>query len=135
MIKELIEQRKVSFKTSWSEVAELVKDDARYMDLLGQHYPYVPSNSLTKFHPSAQIPLVYGGSTPQEIFEDLIASEKQQIKDLKPLLKEFIKDNGVKFQDTSFAQFDLTLTKFKKYQDLSDFEKRLLHEYYQDKVK
>ena len=64
MIKDMMKNREVSFKTSWSEVAQKIKDDARYMDLLGQHYPYVPSGSLTKFHPSAKIPLVYGGSTP-----------------------------------------------------------------------
>lgn len=57
------------------------------------------------------------------------------MKKVKPLLKSLIKGNGVKFTDTTFAQFDATLKAYEEYQILEEKEKVLLHEYYLDKLK
>lgn len=71
--------------------------DARYYELVGQSYPYISQSKSD--HTSALF--YYGGSTPREIFEDLIEEEIQLLKKLKPVFRSLVKDNGVKFQDRS----------------------------------
>jgi hypothetical protein len=42
-----LDSRKVTWKTNYREFVELVKEDKRYLDLLGQSYPYT-----SKFEPN-----------------------------------------------------------------------------------
>lgn len=72
---------------------------------------------------------------PREIFGDLIDSEKEILKKLKPMFKTLVKGNGIRFPDSSFTTFDQLLSKFTEYQALSNFEKVLIHEYYLEKLK
>ena len=75
------------------------------------------------------------GSQPREIFEDIINEEKEVLRKVKPLFKSLVKDNGIRFANTSYATFDQTLQNFPEYLQMSAVEKTLVHEYYLEKVK
>ena len=65
----------------------------------------------------------------------MVQSERETLKKLKPDFKSLMKGNGIRFPDSSFKTFDSTLSQFEKYQNFSDFERILLHEYYLEKLK
>jgi hypothetical protein len=46
-----------------------------------------------------------------------------------------LKGNGIRFSDSSFQAFDEALQTQDEYSKLTDFERVLVHEYYQEKVK
>jgi hypothetical protein len=136
MVQELLavdgsKPRSITHVTPWEDFVKSYKDDPRYLDLHGQSYPNVHQSQ--SFKSTKQI--FYGGSQPQEIFEDIMSIERESIKKLKPLLKSLIKGKGVNFTDTTFVVFDQTLEKYAEYSELSPKEKVLLHEYYLDKLK
>lgn len=131
MVKELIEKREVTSHTRWSEFVKKYKDDERYYDLVGQSYPYISQSKSD--HSSALF--YYGGSTPKEIFEDLIEEELNQLKRLKPIFRSLVKENGVKFPDRSKESFNETLSKYKEYTSLTNLEKEILYEYYLQKLR
>ena len=67
-VTQKLKAREVTYQTRWADFAKKIKDEAVYYELVGQAYPYI-SHSMSD-HSSALY--FYGGSTPREIFEDLI---------------------------------------------------------------
>ena len=71
------------------------------------------------------------GTTPHEIFEDTLKSEKEMLKCYKTDFKKLVKTNCIKFpSDVPFDVFDLAVSKFEFFEQLNDAAKMLLHEYY-----
>lgn len=77
----------------------------------------------------------FQGSQPKEIFQTLIEEENEILKSVKPQFKTLIKENGIRFANTSFLTFDQTLQEYPEYSKMNQIEKNLLHEYYLEKVK
>ena len=86
--------RQVTHKNKWRDfVRQFGKDDPRYMNLVGQL-----------------------GSTPHEIWEDLIAEEVDILKIHKPGFKSLIKSNGIRFpNNVTFEAFDQHLSQYPEY--------------------
>jgi pre-mRNA-processing factor 40 len=68
LLAESFRQGMFTIKTKWNQYVATVKDEARYLNLVGQF-----------------------GSTPQELFDDFILAEKENFKRQKGTLKQIIK--------------------------------------------
>ena len=70
MLDEHFRQGLFNIKTKWNKYVVLIKNEQRYMNLLGQP-----------------------GSTPKELFDEFIQLEKENFKRQKATLKQIIKVN------------------------------------------
>lgn len=115
LMKKMQLERTISLYASWAETVKthLISDQA-YLDLSEQH-----------------------GTTPHDVFEDVIKSEKEILKQYKADFKKLVKTNGIRFAaDVPFADFNEAMSKFEFFSKLDDpMAKTLLHEYYQFKIK
>lgn len=93
MVSEKLQNRDITHETKWSEFVKIYKDDPRYVNLVGQQ-----------------------GSTPHEIFDDLINEERDLLNMHKAPFKQLIKQNGIRFpSNVSFEIFDSDLKRFPEY--------------------
>ena len=87
---------------------------------------------------AAQLALL-GGSLPKELYNDILKEEISLLsKKLKPAFKSFMRENTtIQFADRGFDCFNATLTPvFKEYREnFNDYERKLLHEYYESRLK
>ena len=70
LLDEKFKQSVFTIKTKWNRLVIFIKDDPRYVNLIGQE-----------------------GSTPKELFDDFILAEKENFKRQKGMLKQIIKVN------------------------------------------
>lgn len=80
-----------------------------------------------------------GGSQPKELYHDVLKEETNLLsKKLKPAFKTFMRENTtIQFNDRSFDCFNATLMPvFTEYREnFNDYERKLLHEYYESRLK
>lgn len=80
-----------------------------------------------------------GGSQPKEIYNEVLKEEIDLLsKKLKPAFKTFMRENTkISFVDRSFDCFNSTLMPvFTDYREkFSNYERILLHEYYESRLK
>jgi len=113
MLEEKFHQGQFNIKTKWNKFVVQVKDDPRYQNMLGQL-----------------------GSTPRELFEEFIASEKEIFKQQKGTLKQIIKTGTIELRSSmTFEEFDEKFGKYPDYSKIEEKNRRFLHEYVVAKVK
>lgn len=93
MVGNLLQERKITHMTKWADFVQQYKKDAQYFDLVGQAYPFISSNK-TDYSSANHF---YGGSQPREIFADLIKDELKVLKKVKPIFRNLVKQNQIKF--------------------------------------
>ena len=72
------------------------------------------------------------GSTPHELFEDILKEEKDLLKKHKAEFKKTVKTNNIRFAiDVPFDEFSLGMSQYDFFKTLTEpIAQILLHEYY-----
>ncbi len=113
MLKDKFESKVISIKTKWNEFFKLIKDDPRFTNFVGQP-----------------------GSTPHDLFDEFLRSEKEKFKKQKSALKQIIKNSGIKLSSgITFEDFDKTLNTYPEYSQLDEQNRKFLHQYVISKVR
>ena len=113
MLEEKFKLGQFTIKTKWNKFVTGIKDDIRYMNLVSQP-----------------------GSSPKELFEDFIVSEKENFKRQKGTLKQIIKTGGIALSSKmTFQDFEAAFGKYPEYSKIEEKNRRFLHEYVVAKVK
>lgn len=111
-MEELIQSKKLTYKSHWKEVAMEIKDDERYKQLLLQ-----------------------SGSKPVDIFYDYLEEQKQRFQEHKTKFKTLLKTKSVRLgADISKEDFNKNLEAHEEYATLPEDVKELLYDYYIYKV-
>uniref|UniRef100_A0A7S2NJI0 WW domain-containing protein n=1 Tax=Zooxanthella nutricula TaxID=1333877 RepID=A0A7S2NJI0_9DINO len=93
LVKEHHEQGKIKVSTVWQDYVKDVKSDAQYLDILGQP-----------------------GSTPHDIFDDLVEELNSKVKEDRAKIKKWAKAAGMTISSAStFEEFEETLQKQEGY--------------------
>lgn len=113
MLNEKFRQGQFTIKTKWNKFVNQIKDDPRYLNMVGQ-----------------------AGSTPKELFDDFISAEKEIFKQQKGTLKQIIKTGTIDLNSQmTFEDFDAEFGKYPEYSKIEEKNRRFLHEYVVTKVK
>lgn len=113
MLEEKFRQGQFTIKTKWNKFVVQVKDDPRYLNMVGQP-----------------------GSTPKDLFDDFIAAEKETFKQQKRTLKQIIKTRTIELKsEMTFEDFDSKFGEYPEYSRIEEKNRRFLHEYVVSKVK
>jgi pre-mRNA-processing factor 40 len=108
-----VNRGEISTETKWIDFVKKIKDEAEYYNLIGQE-----------------------GSTPRELFEDLIIKLKENYKKNKEILKRILKENEIKFTaDLTFEIFDSRLLSFDDYLNIKEDMKLTLYNHLVKKLK
>lgn len=114
-LNELASRSEIHAKTKWKIFVHEQKliNNIFYLNLIGQE-----------------------GSSPKDLFDDVIEVLKEDYKRNKGNLKKIFKTNSIKFSsETSFEQFDERLRSYYDYVSMKDEMKRTLHSHLIKKLK
>ncbi len=93
-LQSLVDRNEINSKSKWKNFVNVIKDDSNYINLLGQE-----------------------GSTPKDLFDDVVSILKEDYKRNKDTLKKILKINSIKFNSESpYNEFE---QKLKSYDDFS----------------
>lgn len=92
-LQNAVDKNEINSKTKWKNLLLKIKEDANYLDLLGQE-----------------------GSTPKDLFDDVVSILKEDYKRNKDTLKKILKVNSIKFNsETPFEEFEKKLNAFAEF--------------------
>jgi pre-mRNA-processing factor 40 len=110
---EKVNSKEITTETKWKKFVATIKDMAEYTNLLGQE-----------------------GSTPNDLFDDVIIKLKENYKKNKEILKKLLKLNSIKFNhENTFEEFDERLSTFEEYSSMKDEMKQTLYNHLIKKLK
>lgn len=113
MLKNAVNNFEINAKTKWKDYVHKIQNDDRYYNLVGQE-----------------------GSTPMDLFDDLMEELKREYKKNKENLKVILKSNNIKFSNNAtFEFFDERLKPFYDYSKLSLDQKKMLFSHLSKKLK
>lgn len=113
MLKNAVNNFEINAKTKWRDYVQKIQNDDRYYNLVGQE-----------------------GSTPMDLFDDMMEDLKKEYKKNKDNLKVILKSNNIKFSNNvTFDFFDERLKPFYDYSKLSLDQKKMLFSHLSKKLK
>ncbi|KAF8975772.1 PRP40 pre-mRNA processing factor 40 [Entomortierella lignicola] len=106
LLTELRGKGQINAKTCWMQIHPLVKEDARYLDILGQP-----------------------GSTPMELFWDLIEDLDEKLYQDRKMMQDLLKSIEYEVQpDTSLKEFQEVVSKQEKAASIAADDLKLIFE-------
>jgi len=113
MLEDKFRLEEFTIKTKWNKMMMILKDDPRYLNILGQP-----------------------GSTPKELFDYFITTQKANFKRHKAILKQVIRNYNIKLTSKmTFEEFNNAFSVNTDYIAIKDENKKFLHEYVLAKVR
>jgi pre-mRNA-processing factor 40 len=95
-LQEKVEKNEINSKTKWKKFVKEIKDAPQYVDLIGQE-----------------------GSSPRDLFNDVLEILKEDYKRNKEILKKILKANSIKFSvETKFEEFEEKLKPFDEFNSM-----------------
>ncbi|KAF9365807.1 PRP40 pre-mRNA processing factor 40 [Mortierella sp. NVP85] len=104
LLADLKKKGSLNAKTSWMQIHPLIKEDPRYLDILGQP-----------------------GSTPMELFWDLIENLDEKLYQDRKMIQELLKHNSYEVHpETTFDEFNETVSKLEKAAHIPNEDRKLI---------
>ena len=92
-LQNLVDKNEICSKSKWKSFVAKIKEDGNYLNLIGQD-----------------------GSTPKDLFDDVVSILKEDYKRNKDMLKRILKVNLIKFTaDTKFDEFTARLSEYAEF--------------------
>lgn len=112
-LQENVDNGNITAKTKWRKFINQNKNNVQYLNLIGQE-----------------------GSTPKELFDDVVSILISDYKRNKETLKKILKTNGIRFSsDTTFEQFEERLKSFYDFNKMRNDQKKTLYAHLIKKLK
>ncbi|MCQ2815813.1 MAG: hypothetical protein MJ252_00960 [archaeon] len=116
LLQSYLDENKITMGTKWKDFATEIQNRDEYKNLLLQS--------------------AISGSTPREIFMDLINALKTDYKSNKKILKKILKENSIKFDSNiSFEDYEAVLDKYDDYKLIRKGVKPILFEHFMHSIK
>lgn len=97
-LQNAVDKNEINSKTKWRNFVYQIKNDENYLNLLGQE-----------------------GSTPKDLFDDVVSILKEDYKRNKDTLKKILKLNSIKFHsETSYEEFEKKLSEFTDFSSIRE---------------
>ncbi len=89
-LQNAVDKNEINSKTKWKILVQRIKEESNYLNLLGQE-----------------------GSTPKDLYDDVVSILKEDYKRNKDTLKKILKVNSIKFNsETSYEDFEQKLNAY-----------------------
>lgn len=112
-LQSLVDKSELNSKMKWKNFANKIQNDVNYLNLLGQE-----------------------GSTPKDLFDDVMSILKEDYKRNKDTLKKILKANSIKFSsDTNFEEFEKRLKIYEDYNFIREDMRNILWSNLTNKLK
>jgi len=97
-LQNMVDKNEINSKGKWKQFVLKIRDDKNYLSLIGQE-----------------------GSTPKDLFDDVVSILKEDYKRNKDTLKRILKLNSIKFNsETSFESFEKKLNPFEDFSSIRE---------------